>query len=201
MTGVQTCALPIWTLVILYFFEIYLRSASILYWTIPILLILHIIGWIFVRAYGDIHTYVYFFRSAFFYGIPFVMAGRYAAEYESKIARYLNDLKCLLMLIAGIGMMILKFLISHTYMDLHVSSIIITFALFLLARRHPHQDYIPHLRIIGKKYSMWIYIFHFPCISIADYLQATFVENSIPTFYACAKPVIVIILSITLGHL
>lgn len=188
-----------WTLAILYFFEIYIGNASILYRTIPLLLMLHIIGWILVRAYGDIHTYVYFFRSALFYGIPFVMAGRYAAEYESKIARYLDTQKCLLLLITGVGMMILEFLISHTYMDLHASSIIITFALFWLACRHPHQDYIPHLRIIGKKYSMWIYIFHFPCILIADYLQATFVENSIPTFYAWVKPVIVIILSIALG--
>ena len=186
----------LWTLVILYLIEKYFANMKFLYYYIPILMSIHIIGRVIVQNIGDINKMVFLFRSAILFGVPFVLFGRWIAEYEIILKTHLNAIRCILLFILGIVMEVAEFILYHQYMDLHFSTIIISFALFWWACIHPSEDYLPLLRVFGKRYSMWVYLMHVPCLLIIDAVTEDIDIGKMHLLWDWMKPIIVIMMSL-----
>lgn len=188
-----------WTFVIMYAAKRLLKSLTFLYCLTPFLIVAQIAGRFLMQTYGDMEANSYLFGGAVLFGIPFVMAGSFIAGHEEKIARLVSEKRCVLLFFAGICLMAVEFLVWHTYMDLHGSTVVITFALFWWACSHAGQDYIPWLRILGKKYSMWMYVVHFPLVLAMNFLQETYVSEKLQQAASWLKPPAVIICSFLLA--
>ena len=188
-----------WTVVSLYVIEKYFDYKYIMYGLIPVTLLVHIVGRAVIQNFNDINKIVFLFRSAVLFGVPFVLFGRWIAEYENTLKKYIRGNRCIIILMMGIGFEIAEFICWHQYMDLHFSTIIISFALFWWACIHPSEDYIPVLRIFGKKYSIWVYIVHFPCVLIINEIMTNITSKNRSLFCNWQKPIIVIIMSLILA--
>lgn len=188
-----------WTLFIIYLAEKYFTHKKFLYYLIPLMALVHIVGRVIVQNYCNIDKWVFLFRSSVLFGIPFVLFGRWIAEYETTLKKYIEEHRCVSILTMGIGFEIAEFICWHQYMDLHFSTIIISFALFWWACMHPSKDYIPVLRVFGKKYSMWVYIVHFPCIFIVNAIMENIAIEKKGWLCAWLRPFIVIMMSLFLA--
>ena len=188
-----------WSLLILYLIEKYFTHKKFLYCLIPIMMLVHIVGRVIVQNFGDINKMIFLFRSAILFGIPFILFGRWIAEYENKLKKYIKENTCMVILMIGIGIEVVEFICWHQYMDLHFSTVVISFALFWWACIHPFEDYIPMLRIFGKKYSMWVYIVHFPCMLMINAIIDNISIEKMNMIYAYMRPIIVIIMSLGLA--
>lgn len=188
-----------WTLVVLYFIEKYFTYYKFYYCLIPILMLVHIVGRAVLQNYGDINRTVFLFRSAALFGVPFVLFGHLIAEQENFLKKYIKEKESIIILIAGFGLEIVEFIFFHQYMDLHISTIVISFALFWWACMHSSEDYIPLLRIFGKKYSMWVYIVHGPFVKIVNEIIKNITIEKITLLCAWLKPIAVIAISLVLA--
>lgn len=154
----------IWSCILFYMFSLKASLFHIAYIAIVPLLLFHILGRMFVQAHYDINLYVYIFRSALLYAVPFLLIGRLIAEYENVILRRLTNKKILLLFFIGLIVMVTEYVIFCQYMDLQFSTIFISLGLFLFALKNPHFSPIPFLTDIGRKVSLYVYIFHMPII-------------------------------------
>ena len=132
------------------------------YILIPVLLAVHISVRLFIQKTGDIEVWAYLFRSAFLYGIPFVLLGHFLAENEKWIKDHITVFKCAYLLLGGGIVMALEFIIWKSFMDIWLSTVIIAVAMFSFAIRYPDAKIIPAVAGIGKKYSMIVYVTHIP---------------------------------------
>lgn len=188
-----------WTLLILFIIDKYFDNEKIIYGLIPFFLFIHIGGRVLIQNYGDINQWVFLFRSAVLFGIPFVLFGRWIAEHETILKRKIKVNTCIGIFSLGLGFEVLEFIFWHQYMDLHFSTIIISFALFWWACLKPYDNHFPVLRIFGKKYSSLVYIVHYPCILVVDTVLR---KISIEKMYAICtlmRPVIVIGIALLLA--
>lgn len=189
-----------WTLSILCMVEKYfIFYKKYLYYLVPVTMLVHIMGRAVVQNFFEINKMVFLFRSALLFGIPFVLFGRWIAQYENMLKKYIKENRCIIILILGIGFEIVEFMCWHQYMDLHFSTIIISFALFWWACIHPSEDYIPVLRSFGEKYSIWVYIVHFPCMLIINVIIQNVTIEKISLLCAWMRPIIVMIMSLFLA--
>ena len=180
----------IWTLVIMNVVYKYL-SKKWIYYSIIILLFIHITGRMYLQKHWDINNYVYLFRSAILFGVPFVLLGNLIARYANKIRTRITFKKSIIILCIGVMVQMCEFLKWRQYMDLQFSTIIIAGALFWIASEYWTKDYLPMIRIIGKKYSVWIYILHLPIANLIDF----FVLEAAGRVYLYIRPFVVIIIS------
>lgn len=151
----------LWTWLILYCIKRWncIRQSYIL---VPVLLIVHISGRLLIQKTGDIDMWIYLFRSAFLYGIPFVLLGHFLAENEGWIKDHITVFNCAFLLLGGGIVMVLEFITWKCFMDIWFSTILIAVAMFSFAIRYPDAEIIPAVARIGKTYSMIIYVTHIP---------------------------------------
>lgn len=150
-----------WTWVILYL----LRKCKWVeksYILIPILLAVQIFGRFYVQNAMDIDKYILWFRNALTFGLPFVLLGSLMRQGEEQLLEKISTRANLGIVAAGFVLIVIEFVVSGQYMDLHVSTVVIAFGLFLLAMRWKEQE--PQVKgvlsAIGGKWYLWIYLSH-----------------------------------------
>ncbi len=140
------------------------------FYAIPVLLALHIFGRYYIQNSRDISQYVYLFRSGLLFGLPFVLLGSWVAVYREKILARLSVFRCLALIFTGHLLIILEYVLYGKYMDLHFSTVVIAFGLFVFALYCPSLPYTKPLADFGEAYSMWIYYLHASCIVLVRLL-------------------------------
>lgn len=58
------------------------KGFELLYWSVIPLLVFHVLARIYITEYSDIEKYIFLFRSAVLFGVPFLGIGRFIAEYK-----------------------------------------------------------------------------------------------------------------------
>lgn len=169
-----------WTWLILYFIR---RRGLVKYsfYAIPVLLALHIFGRYYIQNRWDIRQYVHLFRSGILFGLPFVLLGLWMATYREKILAHLSIFRCLALIFSGHVLIIIEYILSKQYMDLHVSTVVIAVGLFLLAIYRPSLPFTKPLAYLGEVYSMWIYYLHSSCIVLIRLLWDAAGWNQYPS--------------------
>lgn len=132
------------------------------YFFIPLILAVHIIGRLYIQETKDINVWIYLFRSPFLYGIPFVLSGHFLAEKREWINRHMSAFRCALLLIGGGFVMVAEYMVWKCFMDIWLSTVLITLSMFIFAMQHPGMEIFPVIARVGKKYSMIIYVSHIP---------------------------------------
>lgn len=168
------------------------------YFLIPVLLVIHILGRLYLQEYSglDINVWIYLFRSPLLYGIPFVLAGHLVAEKEEWIKNHYSFLKNVLLLLCGGIVMVMEFIIWRCFMDIWLSTIFITTALFFFAVKHPEMRIIPAIAEIGKKYSMVIYVGHIPLSRIMGRCLKQYIGEEV---YGWLSPFLIIVAALLIA--
>ena len=157
----------LWTWLILYL----VKKSGVIKWSyalIPVLLLVHIVGRLYIQKTGDIEVWDSLFSSAPLFGVPFVLLGHFFAEKTDWIKGHISNLKCALLLLLGGIVMVAELILWNCYMDLWFSTVLIAAAMFLFAVVNPDIGILPLIAKIGKKYSMIVYITHIPISRILD---------------------------------
>lgn len=183
----------LWTWLFLYLVK---RTGGIgrSYGLIPVLLLIHIAGRLYIQETGDIEVWIYLFRSGLLYGIPFVLLGHFLAEKKPWIDSCISDGKCALLLVCGGGMLAAEYILWHCFMDIWFSTVLIVTAMFLFAVIHPDWEVIPAITKIGKKYSMIIYVSHIPLSLVLDGCLKPYMEE---TAYGWVRPFLTMAAALT----
>ena len=166
----------IWTFIFLYFLSRIRRGFAIGYTFVPLLLFLHIAGRVYVTNHYDINEWVFLFRSSVLFALPFVLIGRFIAEKQKVLI--INYWSISILLCAGILLMFFEYFKWHRFMDLQVSTIFISIALFLFALYKTDFKFFGLFRYIGKNLLLYVYIFHIPVYTIVSMIFRKFkIEN------------------------
>lgn len=156
-----------WAYVVLYLiFKI--KGFRIAYWAAIPLLLLHIFARIYVTENYDIEEYVFIFRSFFLFAVPFILIGRFIAEYEKAILEKINNFRIFFIIFVGLCLMVAEYLIYQQFMDLHVSTIFISIGMFLSAVKNPQFKYLRFMAHIGKHVSKYVFILHIPVMRLGS---------------------------------
>lgn len=156
----------IWTYLILFLLSKLRHGFAIGYASIAVLLSIHIAGRVFIMERYDINEWVFLFRSSLLFAVPFVLMGRYIAEKETQIRKYLNWYTIGGLFCFGMLLMVGEYLLWPRFMDLQVSTVFISIALFLFALYQPDFQMFGIFAYIGKNLLLYVYIFHVPVITI-----------------------------------
>lgn len=132
------------------------------YILIPVLLAVQIFGRAYVQNVYDIEKYVFLFRNAVTFGIPFSLLGAWIAQKEAVIAAKIDLKKNLMIILGGFFLIIIEFLLFGQYMDTHVSTVLIAAGMFFYAVRQQGEGKksLKGLAYIGARWSAWIYLLH-----------------------------------------
>ena len=168
----------IWTYIILYILSRCKYGFTMGYCSIPLLLFIHIAGRVYVTNHYDINEWVFLFRSAILFALPFVLIGRLIAEKQDKLSKFLNYYSIGGIFCVGILLMVFEYFKWQRFMDLQVSTIFISISLFLFALYKPDFKLLGIFKYIGKSLLLYVYIFHIPVYTIVKLVfESAKVEN------------------------
>ncbi len=170
------------------------------YALIPILLAVQIYGRFYWQNHYDIDKAIYWFRSAFLFGLPMTLLGSLFAEKSEYIKRRFRPLHGLLIIAAGLALMPAEYIATGQYMDMHLSTVFITAGLFMTAMLHTLRPgrMASIISFIGRRLSMWVYLLHMWCSSFLE-LAARALPDSLGRYFDLSKPVLVCLLACLLG--
>lgn len=169
----------IWTYIFLFAISKWRYGFKVCYYLIPVLLLIHIAGRVYVTKYYDINELVYLFRSALLFAVPFVLIGRLIAQMEIILKKYLNYVSIGIVFCIGMALMIYEYFKWQQFMDLQVSTIFISVAMFLFALYRPDFQMFGVFKYIGKNLLIYIYLFHIPVINVLyPFFVKMHMENS-----------------------
>jgi len=166
------------------------------YTLIPILLFLQVFGRFYVQNHYDISNWVFLFRNALTFGIPFVLLGMFISQYKIDLLEKINMRRNILIIFLGFFVMIMEYIIVRQYMDVHVSTIILSIGLFLLALklRGNVPSIFESFKIVGGRWYTWIYLTHVFFINLVDLLY-DYLEISKMWSMEYLRPVLVCVCS------
>lgn len=162
-----------WTYVIFYFLRTG-RQKNWSYVLIPVLLCGQIFGRFYWQNHYDIDQAIYWFRSAFLFGLPMTLLGSLLAERAQWIKEKFSLFQAFLFTVLGGGIMVVEYFVSGQYMDFHLSTVFISVGLFVMAMTFPAakpKGVFSAVAYIGCRLSMWIYLLHIWCSSVLERLR------------------------------
>ncbi len=191
-----------WTYCILWFFSPGGKRPGALYLLIPPLLCVQIFGRFYVQNHFDINLYIHLFRNALSFGLPLTLLGSLFAALKERIQRRLRWQHTFLLLVLGGFVMVAEYLISRQYMDFHLSTLLTSAGLFLLAMTCPFAEPKPLAPVsrIGRSLSMWIYLSHIFFHSLLNLLAKAWGFSDAPLFL-WTRPLWICFLSALFGLL
>lgn len=183
-----------WTWVIFYFAK-KKKIFSKLYFLIPLLLLFQIAGRYYCQNHYDITKYVFLFCNAIAFGLPFTLLGSFIACHREKLLQYFKVKQSILLFLLGGVFLVMEYVFSRQYMDLHTSTVFIVVGMFLFALNHPqiHIKILKPMVYIGNKLYMWVYLSHMFFISLVGVL-ACYLELK-GLLFEWLQPLLVCILS------
>jgi peptidoglycan/LPS O-acetylase OafA/YrhL len=135
---------------------------------IVLTLTIQIYGRFFVQKY-NLNNYMFIFRSALFYAIPFMLLGRQIRRKNISFSRSI----C----VAGIGIGFIVSAIEYVaykqYLDVYLGTVIISIFLFCLFLEIENIKVFNILRFIGKYLSDRIFLYHAAFIVVVDSIAPT----------------------------
>ncbi len=190
-----------WTWVLMFIIR---KTISIkkCYMLIPVLLLVQVFGRFYIQNNYDINSFVVLFRNAITFGLPFCLLGNWIADKETDLLKIISVSRNIIILVVGFFMVVIEFLLYGKYMDTHISTIVISFGLFLFAIRQ-HTKIKGFLNIfvhIGSKWYVWIYLSHVFFIDILSILYKCIGLDKYAVFQYLL-PILVLILSCCYGEL
>lgn len=184
-----------WTWIIIYG----LRKVKLLkkaYVLIPILLCVQIFGRAYVQNVYDIEKYVFLFRNALTFGVPFSLLGTWLAENEANIVKKIDIRKNVLIIGVGFLLIVVEFFAFGQYMDTHVSSVLIATGMFLFAVRQQGEikKYLKGVAYVGSRWYVWIYLSHMFVSGLVELIfKGLWIDGDI--IFQYVLPILVCILS------
>ena len=156
-----------WGVYALFYQKNWLKTKNI-YWCIPVLSLIHIIGRQFFQEYYNISKYVFLFRNALVFGLPMTLLGSWIAKHQEYIIQKFNILNCCIVCCMGGGLSIIENKLAHIIfhnvgMDFHISTILVSFGIFVFFLNYYDMLWGRGLVFIGNKLSLWIYVSHVFC--------------------------------------
>ena len=154
-------------------------------------------GRMIIQSTENIDELAFLFCNAVTFGLPMVITGMFFARYEEKIRNKISLGKNILILFAGGLVMCVEYLLYGKYMDFHVSTFIISCAIFFFAFTYKKEGIILKrpLCFIGQKLSLWIYLDHF-FVNAALLLLLGLIIDTENNIYKYVHPFLVIAMSI-----
>lgn len=146
------------------------KGFELLYWSVIPLLVFHVLARIYITEYSDIEKYIFLFRSAVLFGVPFLGIGRFIAEYKKMVAEGSKRIRGEVLILTGMFLMVIEYLLWHRYMDFQVSTFFTSVGLVVFALQHPGWNPLIICSKIGKDISKYIYILHMPLKMAMDSL-------------------------------
>lgn len=140
---------------------------------VVILLMGEIFGRLICQTYADINEWIWIFRSALLYGIPFVSIGRLVRQYENRILERFTMKICS---IGGILFYLLAFteyIVLKQYLDVYASTVLLSVAIFVFALYFKYTKNMKLICWIGRNLSGNMYLLHLPCIEIIEQFDIT----------------------------
>lgn len=181
-----------WTYVIFFFLGT-LRHRRWSYVLIPVLLCGQIFGRFYWQNHYDINQAIYWFRSAYLFGLPMTLLGSLFAEKAQWIKDKFNFPQAFLITVLGGGVMVAEYFVSGQYMDFHLSTVFISVGLFMMAMTFPAEKpggVFSGVAYIGRRLSMWIYLLHMLCSSILERVKEK-IAGEYESIYGWLKPILV----------
>ena len=189
-----------WTYVIFYLLGTE-RHKIWSYALIPVLLCGQIFGRFYWQNHYDINQAIYWFRSAFLFGLPMTLLGSLLAEKAQWIKERFSLFQSFLITALGGVIMIVEYFVSGQYMDFHLSTVFISGGLFMMAMTFPAANpkgVLSAVANIGRRFSMWIYLLHMWCSSILERMREKIVGDH-ESIYIWLKPILVCVLAFLLA--
>ena len=113
---------------------------------------------------------MFYFRSVWFYGLPFICLGYALKKYEGLLQQKISTAALMIGVGVGIALTIVeRFLIGN--LQLFNGTLILIFSLFILACRYPKLPLPKAGIVLGTKYSSEIYIYHWIVKEIFNKIQ------------------------------
>ena len=181
-----------WTYVIFCFLGTE-RRRSWSYALIPVLMCGQIFGRFYWQNHYDINQSIYWFRSAFLFGLPMTLLGSLLAEKAQWIKEKFSLFQAFLIMVLGGGIMIVEYFVSGQYMDFHLSTVFVSVGLFVMAMTFPKANptgLFSAISYIGRRFSMWIYLLHIWCNSVLERLGEK-IGGKYENLFGWLKPVLV----------
>lgn len=128
----------------------------------------------------DINISTIYYRNAWFLGIPLFYFGYYMKQ------EHLKDFWCrgrriALIIISSIILMVLEFLVCPGQ-EIYLSSIMLAFGLLVYGIYNPNLKFLDE---IGRKYSQYIYVYHYILHFVLIWLMDKYITNVV--LYRCVR--------------
>lgn len=138
-----------------------------------VLLLMCVFGRLIFQKKYDIEDVIYIFRSFFLQGIPFVVYGRIFKRLEGKISKsqYARSF-FVFSVIFGFLLAFLEYKVYKAYLDVYVSTIIITVGLFAFSLANREKIFSRLINHIGKRLSSTVYLIHLPVIVLFEKISS-----------------------------
>lgn len=135
---------------------------------IPLLLV-QIFGRYYVQNHFDIEKFVFLFCSAPLFGLPFVLLGHWVRAHETRLLARMTLVRCVLLALLSGVLIAAEYVLSGQYMDLHVSSVVLSVALLLGALNCPEMPgWMQPAVWAGRELSGMTYFAHAFVISLVE---------------------------------
>ena len=171
---------------------------KISYFSIPILLTIHILG-SDIRYLLEKPINPYLFRNFLFLGFPFFMLGNLINKYKKSIISRISNKQIFIFILSGILISIFTRMMAKTneiYIgkELYFGSIIIASFMLILSIKNSNRFRCTIMEKIGEKYSLFIYLSH----SIIAYIVtkiANIININESTIYCYGMPILICIIT------
>jgi len=165
---------------------------KVTYWLIPVLLAVHLVLGNILYLFGT-DTNLVWYRNFLLFGIPFFMLGHLFSRKKEWLMAKVPIKGCYICICGGMLLSVLEwFLFSRQ--ELFVGSIITVIGILVLTFHRPQGGEKSLVTVIGKKYSLFIYITHLSVSIVLDRFVGTPLMRSESAYmvYRYLKVVIVV---------
>lgn len=101
------------------------------------LLAFQIYGRLYIQTVSFIRPWLFLFRNALAFGLPFMLLGSWCRAHEQSLLGRWTLPRCVLLALGAGGLICIEYAVSGQYLDLHASSVVLSMALFLGALQVP----------------------------------------------------------------
>lgn len=140
------------------------------------------------------------YRNFLLEALPLMLLGYSIHKNESFLLKKFSARSAGALLIAGLILSIVERYFLGRDFGMHIGSILMLFALFLFSVAKPKIQKFSWLRILGEKYSLFIYIAHILIWQLIYYF-AVYLGISDNSLYLWLQPVLVVVATILAGIL
>ncbi len=146
-----------------------LNILSRLWWCIPLFVIAGLVFGKYEFLFPNIPNNLILSRNFLTFGIPCFGIGWLLKQYHSKLLRIVSSpvlIACIILIMSECEIWILRYVSGFLFGDYLLTTLPLAASILLIGVKYPSLGRNSLLEVIGKKYSLGIYIFHMFILSI-----------------------------------